>query len=251
MKKFLVILMVVAMASVLFVGCTTPPTPEPEPEPTPTPSVKTDTPFITAIDNVSLSSTSTQYSNSAPDVSGVGVAGAIIKVYIDDVQSGVGSTGDSGAFTDVPVSMVTLTEGVRVIYATATQPGLAESDASTKYTFTYDYTKPTIASAAGDSSAQTITVTFSEDVNMNLEDTTSTTFTWAKSALRPANWSLNGTTLGSTYSFSVVSSKVVRITCLAATLVTGTNKYVGVDDVNDLANNAITTESVVNFIPVP
>jgi len=39
MKKFLVILMVVAMVSVLFVGCTTPPTPDPDPTPDPVPVV--------------------------------------------------------------------------------------------------------------------------------------------------------------------------------------------------------------------
>jgi len=47
MKKFLVILMVIAMVSVLFVGCTTPPTPTPTPEPEPEP-----VPVVTAAEAV-------------------------------------------------------------------------------------------------------------------------------------------------------------------------------------------------------
>jgi len=168
MKKFLVILMVVAMASVLFVGCTTPPTPTPEPEPTPTPTptVQTDIPYITAVAGISILSTSTQYidADETLTVTGVGVAGAIVKLYIDDVYAGVGSTGAGGDFNTIGITGITLTEGVRVLHVTATLPGLAESDASTKYTFTYDATAPTIASVVGDSTNGYITVTFSEAV---------------------------------------------------------------------------------------
>jgi len=188
MKKFLVILMVIAMVSVLFVGCTTPPTPDPdpEPEPTPTPTVKTETPYITGIGSgratVSLSSTSTQYTNS-PDVVGVAVAGAIIKVYIDDVQSGVGSSGSTGEIPSIGTTMITLTEGVKVLHITATVPGLAESDPSTEYTFTYDETAPAIASMIADSSANTVTVTFDGPV----ETAASGTY-FGYGALDPANY---------------------------------------------------------------
>jgi len=257
MKKFLVILMVLAMASVLFVGCTTPPTPEPEPEPTPTPTVKTDTPYITGITNVSLSSTATQYTNSV-GVEGVSVAGALIKVYIDGVQTGVANSGVAGTFgtvTPVAVTMVTLTEGVKKLYITATVPGLAESDKSTEYTFTYDYTKPTMASAIADSSAQTITVTFSENVNMSESSVTTGTFPFSSSALNYARWTLVKTATAlviaeATYTFSKVSDKVVRITCPAGTIDTGTVYAVGVNGVNDKANNTMTVESVLGIVAI-
>ena len=249
MKKLIIVLMVVAMASFLFVGCLPGVTPEPTPEPTPTPTptVKTDTPYITNIGTISLSSALTQYAGTPPAVTGVGVAGAIIKVYIDGVQSGVGTTGTTGAFTAIPVTMVTLTEGVKKLYVTATVPGLAESDKSTEYTFTYDKTKPKLASAVGDSSAQTITVTFSEDVDMNLSTTTAT---FASSALNFANWTLNGATLTASDIFSKISDKVVRITS-ATTITLNTSYYIGCITVEDNAENAITTESVVTFTVIP
>ena len=244
MKKFLVILMVVAMASVLFVGCTTPPTPEPEPEPTPTPTptVQTDVPYITSIGSISLSSTSTQYSNSAT-TGGVSVEGAIIKLYIDDVQAGVTNSGATGTFSAI-VSMVTLTEGVKVLHVTATQPGLAESDASTKYTFTYDYTAPTIASVVADSATNGITVTFDENVNMNTSSALAAI--WAASALNYANWTLQvasgADVMASTYTISKMSDKVVKITCPSATNITlGTVYTVGVLNVYDTATNPILT----------
>jgi len=217
MKKFLIILMVLAMASVLFVGCTTPPTPEPEPEPepTPTPTVKTETPYITGVGSglaaVSLSSTATQYSNS-PTTSGVAVAGAIIKLYVDDVQVGVANSGSTGSY-EAGVTMVDLTEGVSVLYTTATQPGLAESDPSDKITFTYDETAPAIASVAGDSSACTIKVTFDGDV----ETYDSTSNKYETSALNPLNYTwYNGSTetalTEDNCTISKVSDKLVTIT---------------------------------------
>jgi len=163
MKKFLVILMVVAMASFLFVGCTTPPTPEPEPTPTPEPTVKTATPYITGA-SFSILATTTPSVRTSPTFTGVGAAGAIIKLYVDSVYAGVGTTGANGAFTAVGITGITLLEGTRKAYVTATVPGLAESDASTEYSFIYDVTAPTIASVVGDSSEEYITVTFSEAV---------------------------------------------------------------------------------------
>jgi len=264
MKKFLVILMVVAMASFLFVGCV-PTTPAAEEEAAEEEEVveeaeeaKTDTPYITEIGSISLSSTSIQYVKAEPAVSGVGVAGAIIKVYVDDVQSGVGSTGVSGAFDDIPMSMITLTEGVRKLYVTATVPGLAESDKSTEYTFTYDKTAPTLASAVADSSDNTITVTFSEDVNMITEiaagTTTSGLAKWAASALNVANWSLleDGAAVTiSAYTFTKVSDKVVTITGSAGAIDTGKIYTVGCDTVYDTATNAIAVESFTSCIAIP
>ena len=167
MKKLLIVLMVIAMASFLFVGClpaVTPDIDEDEDEDEDV-GVQTDTPYITAT-GFSILSTSTQYITAIGTISvdGVGVAGAIIKLYVDDVYVGIGTTGTGGAFTGIAVTGATVTEGVKVLHVTATTPGLAESDASTKYTVTYDKTAPTIASVVGDSSSSYITVTFSEPV---------------------------------------------------------------------------------------
>ncbi len=176
MKKFLVFLMLVAMASFLFVGCLPSVTPaveeeeevvaEEEEEEEVVEAAQTDAPYITAVAGINILSSSTQYidADETLTVTGVGIAGAIIKLYIDDVYAGVGSTGSGGAFTTIGITGITLAEGVRVVHVTATLPGLAESDASTAYTFTYDKTAPTIASVAGDSSSNYITVTFSEAV---------------------------------------------------------------------------------------
>ena len=167
MKKFLVILMVVAMTSFLFVGCLPGVTPgvddDEEDEDV---GVKTDTPFITAT-GFDILATTTEYINDIDDVlvDGVGVAGAIIKLYIDDVYVGIGSTGVGGTFDNIAVTGGTVTEGAKTLYVTATLPGLAESDKSTEYTFTFDETAPTIASVAGDSTNGYITVTFSDPVD--------------------------------------------------------------------------------------
>ncbi len=179
MKKFLVLLMVVAMASFLFVGCLPSVTPEveeeeevvvEEEEEEVVEAAQTDIPYITGVAGISILSSSTQYINADEDgsvftVAGVGVAGAIIKLYIDDVYAGVGSTGSSGGFSGIYITGITMAEGAdKTLHVTATLPGLAESDASTVYTFTYDKTAPTIASVVGDSSSNYITVTFSEAV---------------------------------------------------------------------------------------
>jgi len=54
MKKFLVILMVLAMASVLFVGCTTPPVPDPDPDPDPVVPVVTAAETVAAVKDAAL-----------------------------------------------------------------------------------------------------------------------------------------------------------------------------------------------------
>ncbi|MBA7589370.1 hypothetical protein ES708_31455 [subsurface metagenome] len=172
MKKLLIMLMVVAMAFLL-VGClgTTPPI---DPEDPDEPGIKTDTPYITGAGEVDILATTTQYltedTASNFKVEGVGVSGAIIKLYIGDEYAGIGYTSE-GAFRGIGITGITLTEGAKKFYVTATLPGLAESDASTEYAFTYDETAPKIASVAGDSGDDYITVTFDEPVNAdNVED---------------------------------------------------------------------------------
>jgi hypothetical protein len=245
MKKLVIVLMVVAMASFLFVGClpgVVTPEPTPTPTPTPTPIVKTDTPYITLIDggNVSLYSIVTEYASGAT-TGGVSVAGAVIKLYINGVQAGVANSGTGGVFT-VTVSMLKLTEGVTKLYVTATVPGLAESDKSTEYTFTVDTTAPKIASAVADSGDNVITVTFNEGVNTSISTTTSTTLTWAKSVINPANWTVTAATFDAgTLSFVATSSKVVRITSTASLAAVGTVFALAVTDICDLLGNTRTT----------
>ena len=242
------------MASFLFVGClgdgVTPPVDDDVDDDVGL--VKTDTPFITWIDNglgasISLSSTATQYSND-PLVKGVGVPGAVIKVYIDGVQSGVGSTGvggDFGGAAGITVSMITLTEGVRKLYVTATQPGLAESDKSTEYTFTYDETAPKIASAVADSTSQTIKVTFNEAV-----DTSSTTLT--NSALGPLNYELDGAALAATATLTKISTTVVLIdVSTSAPLPAAGNVYVlACKDIHDSIDNEMADDFTETYVGV-
>jgi len=257
MKKLIIVLMVVAVASFLFVGClpdtVTPVTPT---EPVTPTAAKTDTPTITAIAKTSLYSSSTQYTDGI-SVDGVSVKDATIKLYVDDTLVGLDVTGDSAEFTSLSPSLAKVTEGVVVLYVTATATGLAESDASTKYTVTYDATAPTLASAVADSSANTITVTFSEDVSMALSDTTSTKFAWDTSALNPDNWLVNEETLtvfnnSTAPTIAKLTDKQVRIYC--GTTVSGGTPLFGIESnlgyfieciaVLDMATNNMATATV-------
>lgn len=190
MKKFLVLLMVIAMTSFLFVGClgdgVIPPVDDDDDDGVD--GVKTDTPFITAT-GFDILATTTEYINDIELilVGGVGVAGAIIKLYIDDVYVGIGSTGNDGTFEDIAVSGATVIEGAKTLYVTATLPGLAESDKSTEYTFTFDETEPTIASVAGDSTNGYITVTFSDPVDADSVLDATWTYTIASAYDTPAS----------------------------------------------------------------
>jgi len=145
MKKFLVILMVVAMASFLFVGCipgVTPVTPEPEPEPEPTPTPTTHAPIIISVDDGSVIN-----STEAADgivVNGTGPTYSEIKLFIDGVFAGTGDVSVTGAWT-VNVAKTDLgADGDKVLYATAIEAGLAESDKSNEVKFTLDTVAPKI-----------------------------------------------------------------------------------------------------------
>ena len=258
MKKFLVILMVVAMASFLFVGCI-PTTPDEEvaeeevaeeevAEEEEVAVVQTDTPYITGVAGISILSSSTQYINAAEDgtaftVAGVGVAGAIIKLYIDDVYAGVGSTGDGGSFSGITITAITMAEGAdKTLHVTATLPGLAESDASTAYTFTYDKTAPTIASVVGDSSSNYITVTFDEAV----ASATGSTYTYLS---------------GTAYTVTAPSIVPAAVTAPSATtirlteetsLATGPNADLVVGDyLSVLVSSGSTADLAGNLLSVP
>ena len=158
MKKLLIMLMVVAMASFLFVGCLPGVTPvdeeEEEEEVTPTP-LATVAPIITSItDNaavpaevIDLTSTKTQYINKDDVALGIVVNGTAptyseVKVYIDDICAGTGNVGDTGIFS-VDVAKADLgADGDKVLYATAKEAAIAVSPKSVEYAFTLDTVAP-------------------------------------------------------------------------------------------------------------
>jgi len=153
MKKLLIMLMVVAMASFLFVGCipTTPDVDEDDEEPLPTPPPATVAPIITSVPDIVGG-----YINKANAADGIVVNGTAptyseVKVYINGLTAGTGDTEANGVF-QVVVAKADLikavkTDGAKVLYATATEAGLAESASSNVKTFTLDTVAPKISSS--------------------------------------------------------------------------------------------------------
>jgi len=134
------------------------------------PAPTTEAPIITGITGVAaydLTTTDIRYINildaAVIFMDGVGPANAIIKIYVNDVYVATDTTGFSGVFTAIPVIPLG-DDGEITIHATATVPGLAESAASTAYTFTQDTASPEIASSSVGIAALKATVTFTEAV---------------------------------------------------------------------------------------
>jgi len=161
MKKLLIILMVVAMAAFLFVGCmpgVTPDVDEDEDEEVVVPTSAT--PVLTDIQNsagvliVTVGSTSTEYINktelgSSILVKGTAPSGSAVKIYIDDVAlASVGETAVTGLWSVAVAKSSLGDDGVKVLHATVTEVGLAESAASNAVTFTLDTDLPGIDSVA-------------------------------------------------------------------------------------------------------
>jgi hypothetical protein len=172
MKKLLVILMVVAMAAFLFVGCipdvVTPPVDEEEEEEEEEVVTTTVAPIITSItDNpatgtaaavISLTSTATQYMNAADVALGIIVSGTAptfseVKVYIDDVCAGTADVGASGTFSVVVAKVDLGSDEDKVLYATAKEAALPVSPKSTEYAFTLDTVRPTATTLAATAAA--------------------------------------------------------------------------------------------------
>jgi len=184
MKKLLIVLMVVAMASFLFVGCLGV-TPEPDEPVDPDEPVlpTTVTPVIEKITNVSyeledigiinLYSSATQYMNGAEIADGILVKGfapkySEVNIYVDGEIVGTSTAYGLSEYFIVFVAEDNLgIDGEKTIYATATEVALAESDPSTEYTFILDTVAPemvkVVAEKAGED--QTVTVTFSEELD--------------------------------------------------------------------------------------
>jgi len=167
MKKFLVILMVLAMASVLFVGCTTPPTPTPEPEPTPTPTpIVSATPVLTdvltslGVSIFDVTSTATLYMNIAEAgasilVTGTAPSESLVKIYLGDVAVGpaVAETTTAGIWVVAIAKSSLGDDGVKVLTAKVTEVGLAEGAASNAVTFTLDTVRPSATTLAATADA--------------------------------------------------------------------------------------------------
>jgi len=163
MKKFLIMLMVVAMASFLFVGClpTTPEVPEVPVVPV-VPALTSTTPVIFKIVNVAddeealgiidLYSSKTQYMNEGEVEDGILVKGfapkySTIKVYVNGAVVGTGySYGVFEGFTVFVAKADLGVDGAKTLYATVIEAGLDESVPSTTYTFTLDIVAPKIVS---------------------------------------------------------------------------------------------------------
>ena len=191
MKKFLIMLMVVAMASFLFVGCVpggvTPDVPDEPDEPVLPASI---TPVINEIEGIGLYSSDIQYINEDEAEGGILVTGfapkySTVQVYIDGVVvSDTTAYGVLEWFT-VFVSEDKLGEdGEKVLYATATEVGFEESGPSTTYAFTLDVVAPTVETfslddeevsgavfwAVGDPVVKKVTVEMSEPVKSGSAD---------------------------------------------------------------------------------
>ena len=170
MKKFLVILMVVAMASFLFVGCipTTPEeTAEEEEEEEVVVVATSATPVLTAVETSAavsifdVTSTSTLYMNKAEAGSSILVKGtapseSLVTIYLDDVAiaSAVGETAVTGLWTVAIAESSLGADGAgKKLHATVTEVGLAESAASNSVTFTLDTVLPSATTLAATANA--------------------------------------------------------------------------------------------------
>jgi len=179
MKKFLIILMVLAMASVLFVGCTTPPTPTPTPTPTPDPATVSATPVLTdvqtslAVSIFDVTSTATLYMNIAEVgasilVTGTAPSESLVRIYLDDVAVGpaVAEATVAGLWSVAIAKSSLGDDGVKVMTAKVTEVGLAESAASNAATFTLDTVRPsatTLAATAAAADGHDVTSSFIGD----------------------------------------------------------------------------------------
>lgn len=155
MKKLLVILMVVAMASFLFVGClgdgVTPPVDDDDDDDDDGVVTTTVAPVILTIAGISLTGTS-EYINATEaavvTVTGTAPTYSEVKIYVDSVCAGTANVGDTGTFTVVVAEADLGADGDKVIYATAKEAALDVSAHSTEYAFVLDQVAPGIDSVA-------------------------------------------------------------------------------------------------------
>lgn len=159
MKKLLIILMVIAMISFIFTGCalTTPADEEAEEELDPT-----DTPTISSISGIDITSDLTQYVNSSEaengiTVEGIAAAGAEVKVYINDAAVAATTVATATGTWVLIITEIELgDDGEKTVYAVASEAGLADAT-STSYDFTLDTDAPGISSIACTANVEAVT----------------------------------------------------------------------------------------------
>lgn len=160
MKKLLVILMVVAMASFLFVGClgdgVTPPADDVVDDVDDVVDILTSaTPVLTGVSSsigvaiIDLTSDSTQYVSKAEAgsiiyIQGTAPAESLVSIYLDGVAIGaaVGETSVRGLWSIYVAESALGADGVKVITAKCTEVGLTQSLVSNAATFTLDTVLP-------------------------------------------------------------------------------------------------------------
>jgi hypothetical protein len=225
MKKLIIVLMVVAMASFLFTGClkgvTTDTTTDTTTTTVTVPATKA--PVITAVTGVSLTSTATQYVNKAESpVTGIVVGGTAptyseVKVYLDGIVAGTADTLAGSTWSCV----ITLSElgkdGAKTVHATAEEPGCTESKKSNEVKFILDRTPPKMTSVAAYwTGIGHYKIGFSEDVDISVDVVAN-----PQSALNPLNWSVTMAAPPNTIfavgdMFTAVSTKVISIVPLGS-----------------------------------
>lgn len=186
MKKLLVILMVVAMASFLFVGCLPSVTPEAEEEaveeeeevvaPVSATPVLIDVQTSAGVSIITVTSSSTQYMNIADVGSSILVTGtapseSLVQIYIDDVAitPALAEASTSGLWSVAIAKSSLGDDGEKVLTAKVTEVGLDESEASNAATFTLDTVRPSASSLAATTVAAgtgTLTSTITAGVAM-------------------------------------------------------------------------------------
>lgn len=182
MRKFLIMLMIVAMVSFLFVGCfgVTPDIPDEDEEPDEPVSTPPTIVGIWAGTDlvVDPAATGIEYIDKTEAdnivVSVVGIAGpkALVQVYIDGtvLPIALGEAGTSGLFDIVMIISSLGDDGAKILYATATEVALEESTSSNVVNFTLDTAAPEIVSIAADISKGTVIVTFDEAIDEELAE---------------------------------------------------------------------------------
>lgn len=146
MKKLLIILMAIAMLSFIFAGCALTIPEEEE-------LVPTDTPTISSISGIDITSASTQYVNKDESADGITVegsaaTGAEVKVYINDAAVAATAVATATGTWSLIITEIELgDDGEKTVYAVASEAGLADAT-STSYDFTLDTDAPGISSIA-------------------------------------------------------------------------------------------------------
>ena len=154
MKKLIIVLMMIAMVSFLFVGCvpTTPETPTEPTEPTEPVVAATVAPVLLTVVGIDLTSSSTQYVNATEAavvvVTGTAPTYSEVKVYVDDVCAGTADVAVTGTFSLTIAEADLGVDGDKVIYATAKEAAIAVSAHSVEYAFVLDQAKPTATTLA-------------------------------------------------------------------------------------------------------